>query len=1216
MASAVAIPCADVADVSSAARAPSVTFLNTAEYSFSSSDDVTARELERSMEFARAARAKFAETGVLFSDADFPANNASLGAGAELFTEMPYGDGEDTVETINIPVLWRRPPHLLDDEGWASKSYDASIPADLSRLRRSAARGQADAEFALQTGTLRFAPSAAPPPEDIALVEGMALCKPEPQRRGPEWTFLRDDFSAADVVQGQLGTCWFTSAVSVVATRPHLMERIFRYELQGADGTPRSKRPIPLSPDGLYQVVLCVNGQWRAINVDSTLPVHSLSGGAAFGKARRRQTWVGVLEKAAAKASGGYAALNGGLVTDALRLLTGAPTQSVLLRTNELYEESRDRADAESERASSLRNFIAPAIAALGAAAVAAAATLSGLAVAASRALTKPASPSVLFRTKLSTLGVAAVVAGAAVSAGRSAWIAVASAQRHWVHKYRRLPPPEVVNALWARLLDFSAQGFLMGATSMYSVEQCASADRLDTINVFDAATLDDLIANSARASSLGIATMHAYSILRMHECKERGLRLLQLRNPWGGRRNLGERERQRRQSRKSTGAGSVVREASVIEGAGGDGDSDADSDESLLYTARSSTSVDGDGETAESDAAPDGAGGYPEYSGAWGDASSLWDSAPDLRAALSPGKEHFDGSFWMSLEDFVMSFVAVDVAHVRDFDGISADTAALPANADGSASGGGDATSATSASTARSPVWQTTRVRLPLNTSADNFRVLRLETSSSGPTDAEVLIVRGLPRHPMPSAIPESLSVLTRSASEKPHALMRAVTAGSADAGEGVANDNNFDVLTHCDDALRAPDFAIFEERTDGSGDGGGGDLRMLPGKVDHRRGASFLSVQLPGQRAGRVLHIALFSAPSFRLSADGAPDTAVVAVHSNAPVRVGVEVMPRPWLLRAMRLYAEHLNENEMLVSKRYAGAAPTMLNSPLLFAALLGFTDMCAELIAASPHEVAMKENNDAGVLAAAALGGSPTIVRMLIDAGATPSNTDIIVAIATQKTAAALELIASCAPAKVRGGELLTLAVMELLPAVVTALIRAGVSGIDDAFHACIFFHGSLHVAAPKFPALIATLAALVDGGARDTLFVLEAAEKCGAHMDVRRVVARAPRPKFHFSLQFLASLFRGRVVPPPPHSAIVKLRAAVYFAESVRMEASGSGGGDGGEDEDEDEQRGTVGASRRVVLAGRLFRESIEEATETGALELAKAAESARDAYFR
>lgn len=127
------------------------------------------------------------------------------------------------------------------------------------------------------------------------------------------------------------GDCWFLSALSVVAERPELVERLFL--------TPE------LSTAGAVQVRFCKNGAWVPVVVDESLPVWAAPRGSAGGgglggrpgslafshaAGPDKALWVSLLEKAYAKLNGGsFAAVESGSVYEALAELTGAPAHRV-----------------------------------------------------------------------------------------------------------------------------------------------------------------------------------------------------------------------------------------------------------------------------------------------------------------------------------------------------------------------------------------------------------------------------------------------------------------------------------------------------------------------------------------------------------------------------------------------------------------------------------------------------------------------------------------------------------------------------------------------------------------------------------------------------------------------------------------------------------------------------------------------------------------------
>lgn len=69
---------------------------------------------------------------------------------------------------------------------------------------------------------------------------------------------LYSSSSSRDVLQGGIGSCWFISALSVIAERPELLSNILVTKSYNANG--------------LHQIRLCKRGEWVTINIDDYLP--------------------------------------------------------------------------------------------------------------------------------------------------------------------------------------------------------------------------------------------------------------------------------------------------------------------------------------------------------------------------------------------------------------------------------------------------------------------------------------------------------------------------------------------------------------------------------------------------------------------------------------------------------------------------------------------------------------------------------------------------------------------------------------------------------------------------------------------------------------------------------------------------------------------------------------------------------------------------------
>lgn len=135
---------------------------------------------------------------------------------------------------------------------------------------------------------------------------------------GAAWTVFREEPRSDDVRQGALGNCWFVGALSVVAERPDLIRNMF---LGGSD---------QINPNGAYQLRLCRDGLWHVVLVDDLFPCTNLDM-LAYSKAARRQIWVPLVEKAAAKLFKCYQHLSSGTLSEALTQFTGYATDQIFL---------------------------------------------------------------------------------------------------------------------------------------------------------------------------------------------------------------------------------------------------------------------------------------------------------------------------------------------------------------------------------------------------------------------------------------------------------------------------------------------------------------------------------------------------------------------------------------------------------------------------------------------------------------------------------------------------------------------------------------------------------------------------------------------------------------------------------------------------------------------------------------------------------------------
>lgn len=131
--------------------------------------------------------------------------------------------------------------------------------------------------------------------------------------------------SSGDVIQGMLGNCWFISALSVVATRPKLLRKIF---VSSA-----------LANRGIYTLKFYKDGRWIFVHVDDLVPLNR-SGTPMFAHGdNKNETWVILVEKAYAKLHGCYENLKRGWIDYGLRDLTGGAPMKIKFLKDKRYAE-------------------------------------------------------------------------------------------------------------------------------------------------------------------------------------------------------------------------------------------------------------------------------------------------------------------------------------------------------------------------------------------------------------------------------------------------------------------------------------------------------------------------------------------------------------------------------------------------------------------------------------------------------------------------------------------------------------------------------------------------------------------------------------------------------------------------------------------------------------------------------------------------------------
>jgi calpain-15 len=114
-----------------------------------------------------------------------------------------------------------------------------------------------------------------------------------------------------DITQVILPDNHFVSAISALAEKPDLLKRLFKND--------------KYSSQGVYQVKLCICGEWLTVTIDDLFPCIPQCN-PLVSKSPGNELWVLILEKALAKVYDSYYSLIHVNITDFLLVLTGCPT--------------------------------------------------------------------------------------------------------------------------------------------------------------------------------------------------------------------------------------------------------------------------------------------------------------------------------------------------------------------------------------------------------------------------------------------------------------------------------------------------------------------------------------------------------------------------------------------------------------------------------------------------------------------------------------------------------------------------------------------------------------------------------------------------------------------------------------------------------------------------------------------------------------------------
>ena len=128
-----------------------------------------------------------------------------------------------------------------------------------------------------------------------------------------KWEIIENKIEIKDIIQGNLGDCYFLSALSALTRYQYLIIEKFRTKA--------------FNEEGYYEMIFFIDGEWQVVFVDDYFPFDPSQNNFIGARPHHNELWAILLEKAWIKINEGYTNAIGGLFSEAILSLTGFPTE-------------------------------------------------------------------------------------------------------------------------------------------------------------------------------------------------------------------------------------------------------------------------------------------------------------------------------------------------------------------------------------------------------------------------------------------------------------------------------------------------------------------------------------------------------------------------------------------------------------------------------------------------------------------------------------------------------------------------------------------------------------------------------------------------------------------------------------------------------------------------------------------------------------------------